>query len=71
VSSLSRAPRNVDVPSAKAAQTNARLVMLFDPGGRTRARSGPAIGWMAISAGKAVNFGLGIWDNGALRLPLL
>ena len=38
VSSLSSAPRSVDAPSASAAHTSARLVMLFDPGGRTRAR---------------------------------
>ena len=41
VSSLSSAPVSVETPSASAAQTRARLVMLFDPGGRTRARIGP------------------------------
>jgi hypothetical protein len=41
VSSLSNAPLSVDVPSASAAQTRARLVMLFEPGGRTVPCTGP------------------------------
>jgi len=41
VSSLARAPVKSDGPSARAAQTIARLVMLFEPGGRILARSGP------------------------------
>ena len=44
VSSLSSAPRSVDLPLASAAQTSARLVMLFDPGGRTVARMGCDVG---------------------------
>ena len=32
VSSASNAPVNVDVPDANAAMSNARFVMLFDPG---------------------------------------
>ena len=41
VSSLSSTPVNSDSPTARAAQTSARLVMLFEPGGRIVARSGP------------------------------
>ncbi len=41
VSSLSRAPVNRDSPSASAAQTIARLVRLFDPGGRIDPWIGP------------------------------
>ena len=44
VSSLSSAPVSVEVPSASAAQTSARFVMLFDPGGRTRPRIGSGDG---------------------------
>ena len=47
VSSLSSAPASVDVPSASAAQTSARFVMLFEPGGRIEAYSAP-VGRMAI-----------------------
>jgi hypothetical protein len=43
VSSLSKAPVSVEDPEAKAAQINARLVMLFDPGGETVARNGPVV----------------------------
>ena len=34
VSSLSNAPLSSDWPSARAAHTKARLVMLLEPGGR-------------------------------------
>ena len=37
-----QAPARIDSPSAKAAQTRARFVMLFDPGGRIEPRIGPA-----------------------------
>ena len=46
VSSLSRAPNSSELPSASAAHTNARFVMLFDPGGRTVALTGP-VGWIS------------------------
>ncbi len=52
VSSLSSAPVSVETPSANAAQTRARFVMLFDPGGRTRPRIGPATG--LISSGSVM-----------------
>ena len=41
VSSLLSTPCSVEVPSAKAAHMSARLVILFDPGGRSEAASGP------------------------------
>ena len=41
VSSLSKAPVSSDSPRASAAQTNARFVMLLEPGGRTLACKGP------------------------------
>jgi hypothetical protein len=41
VSSLSSAPDKVDSPVASAAQTSARFVILFDPGGRMRPWIGP------------------------------
>ena len=44
VSSATRAPSTVDVPSASAAHTSARLVRLFDPGTATVASSGPGQG---------------------------
>ena len=46
VSSATSAPSSVLRPSASAAATRARLVMLFDPGGTTVASSGPATGSM-------------------------
>jgi hypothetical protein len=45
VGSVSRdrsAPDTVDTPSANAANTSARLVIDFDPGSSTRARTGPS-----------------------------
>src|SRR5690348_15846677 len=50
VSSLSRAPKSVEVPSASAAQTRARLVMLFEPGGRIRPRIGAVTGLISIES---------------------
>jgi hypothetical protein len=47
VSSLWSAPVKRESPSAKAAHTNARFVMLFEPGGRTVASTGPAAGVIA------------------------
>jgi hypothetical protein len=44
VSSLSSAPSSIESPSANAAHTNARFVMLFDPGGRTIALSRASVG---------------------------
>ena len=44
VSSLFSAPVRWLVPRASPASSRARLVMLFDPGGATRPRSGPAGG---------------------------
>ena len=44
VSSATRAPSIVDVPSARAAHSSARLVRLFDPGTDTVASSGWPIG---------------------------
>ena len=44
VSSANRTPSSVLVPEARAAQTRARLVMLFDPGTTTVASTGPARG---------------------------
>jgi hypothetical protein len=41
VSSLSSAPCKYEVPPAKAAQISARLVILFDPGGRMVPTRGP------------------------------
>ena len=49
VSSLSSAPANSDSPSANAAQTSARLVMLFEPGGRMVPCSGP-VGWISMES---------------------
>jgi hypothetical protein len=48
VSSLASAPVSVLVPSASAAQTRARLVMLFEPGGRMRPVTGVATGVMVM-----------------------
>ena len=50
VSSLSSAPVSVLVPSASAAQTSARLVMLFEPGGRIVAASGEESGRIVIES---------------------
>ena len=36
-----------DFPPASAAATKARLVRLFEPGGRTRPDTGPATGWIS------------------------
>ena len=44
VSSANRAPRRTLVPSARAAHTSARLVMLFDPGSTTVVSGGAASG---------------------------
>lgn len=41
VSSLSKMPRSVELPWAKAAQTRARFVMLLEPGGRAAPERGP------------------------------
>ena len=38
-----------DSPRASAAQTNARLVMLLEPGGRIVARNGP-VGWISMES---------------------
>jgi hypothetical protein len=43
VSSLSKTPSRTDVPSAIAAQVTARLVKLFDPGGRIRPTTFPTV----------------------------
>src|SRR4051812_28846264 len=58
VSSLSSAPISVLVPSASAAQTRARFVMLFDPGGRMRPRMGRVVGTIVID-GKRDKIGSG------------
>ena len=49
VSSLSRAPLSSERPPAKAAQTRARLVMLFEPGGRIEPWIGPQ-GWISMAS---------------------
>jgi len=36
---------------ASAAQTNARFVMLFDPGGLTLPRTGREAGWIVMEGG--------------------
>ena len=46
VSSLSSAPVSDDVPSASAAHNNARLVILFEPGGQIEKSTGPVAGWI-------------------------
>ena len=46
VSSLSSTPSSLEVPSARAAQTSARFVKLFDPGTGTIALTGPPNGSM-------------------------
>ena len=51
VSSLSSAPVKVLDPSASAATISARLVTLFDPGTRTRARGGESRGVTVSSGG--------------------
>ncbi len=53
VSSANRTPLSVDVPGARAAQSNARLVMLFEPGGRTTASRGPREGVTVSTSGKS------------------
>ena len=47
VSTLSRTPANVVGPSASAARTSARLVRLFDPGGRMEPITGRETGWIS------------------------
>src|SRR4051812_45024333 len=47
VSSANSAPLRVVVPSASAAQSSARLVMLLDPGGRTDVEGARVSGVMA------------------------
>ena len=44
VSLLNKTPVNEDVPFAIAAIINARLVMLFEPGGRIVPDTGPFVG---------------------------
>src|SRR5262245_10896182 len=55
VSSLSSAPSSLLVPLANAAQTKARFVMLFDPGGRMRPQTGALAGAIVMAgiSGKA------------------
>ena len=55
VSSLSSAPVNVLSPWASAAQTRARLVMLLEPGGRMRPRTGPRDGSDGNSVSQVAN----------------
>ena len=66
VSSLSRAPTSSDSPPASAAQTSARFVMLFDPGGRILPRTGPP-GRISISRAfrrlYQGNGGQGVWNR--------
>jgi hypothetical protein len=50
VSSLSSKPRKVEVPWANAAQTSARFVRLFEPGGRIEALSGAVTGIISMFA---------------------
>ena len=50
VSWLSSTPVSRLVPSASAAQTRARLVMLFDPGGRAEPVTGSATGGIGSGA---------------------
>ncbi len=48
VSSLSRMPASVDVPSASAAHTSALFVRLLDPGGRMVASGVDTRGWISM-----------------------
>jgi hypothetical protein len=51
VSSLASAPVSIVMPSASAAQIIARLVILFEPGGRIEPRMGPATDVISIECG--------------------
>ena len=54
VSSLSRTPSSVEVPSASAAVIKARLVKLLEPGGRIETSGATASGRISIRSGKVV-----------------
>ncbi|GAA1386836.1 hypothetical protein GCM10009661_72480 [Catellatospora chokoriensis] len=55
MSSANSTPLNVLSPSASAAHSSARLVMLLEPGNRTVASGGCSTGDNAITDGKEVS----------------
>src|SRR5437762_13541057 len=87
VSSLQSAPRSVVSPSAKAARTKARFVMLLEPGTVTSAREGGDHGTISMTSGRAMQlfrrgaalalpgvaalFGFGEESVDGLRVPFL